>query len=330
MTSGLTFRGADFSGRELTFFSSEGSRYLDCSFDRVVIGHASFGAGRRDSLYADCSFDGARLTMVGGFVRFERCTFRDARIVDWQGQRTELVDCVFTGRIIRGIFFGRIPDSLVVRGGRKRNEVRGNDFSGAELIDCSFRGGIDLEEQRMPSGPDYVYVPDLQAALATATRHAVREPDEERRRLMLVLLGILETSVAEGQRQAILRERDYRGPMRAAFHDMVEFMSPDTAEGASSPDGSVLDVPEESFRKHWFRDRVTSSRGYTVSLSRDAVTYEDAAGTVRIDAEWAPGRRPWILLFAASVPEIAGRTRDDVVGDIVRACQAAGWRLSVR
>lgn len=225
VTSGLTIRDADFSGREFRLFSSEGSRYLGCTFDRVVIGDASFGAGIRDSLYADCSFDGARLRMVGGFARFERCTFRDVTIVDWQGQRTELVDCVFTGRITRGIFFGRIPDSLVARRGRRRNEVRGNDFSGAELIDCSFRGGIDLEEQRLPSGPDYVFVRDLGAALKTAERHVVQEPDEEHRRLMRILLSILEISAAEGQRQAILREKDYRGPMRAAFHDLLGLMT---------------------------------------------------------------------------------------------------------
>lgn len=88
----------------------------------------------------------------------------------------------------------------------------------------------------------------------------------------------------------------------------------------------------EEFRKHWFLDRVTSSRGYTITLRRDVVEYKDRAGAIALPAEWAPGRGTWILLFAASRPEIlpGSRAKSEVIEDIRRAFDAVGWRLSVR
>ncbi|GEN78516.1 hypothetical protein AFE02nite_02500 [Actinotalea fermentans] len=88
----------------------------------------------------------------------------------------------------------------------------------------------------------------------------------------------------------------------------------------------------ERFKKHWFLDRVISSRGYTITLRRDVVEYKDRAGGITLPAEWAPGRGTWILLFAAGLPEVlpGSRAKSEVVDDIVRAFDAVGWRLSVR
>ena len=36
------------------------------------------------------------------------------------------------------------------------NDFLGNDFSQADLVDTDFREGIDLSQQRLPSGPDFL------------------------------------------------------------------------------------------------------------------------------------------------------------------------------
>ncbi len=87
---------------------------------------------------------------------------------------------------------------------------------------------------------------------------------------------------------------------------------------------------EERFKKHRLGDRVDSSAGYSIRLRRDAIEYTDEAGTVLIDAEWAPGAGTWVLVFAGSIPEAAERQPEAVIDNLERAFTAAGWGLSIR
>lgn len=94
--------------------------------------------------------------------------------------------------------------------------------------------------------------------------------------------------------------------------------------------GDDAGIPEERFKKHRVADRVDSSAGYSISLRRDAIDYTDHLGTLAIDAEWAPSRRTWVLVFVASIPDTADRPHQAVVDNLQRAFSAAGWRLSLR
>ena len=85
----------------------------------------------------------------------------------------------------------------------------------------------------------------------------------------------------------------------------------------------------ETFRKHWFLDRVTSSLGYVVTVKRDRVEVADAGGVIAIDAEWAPGRGTAMLLFPSSIPDEADRPRREVVARVERAFAAAGWTVKI-
>ena len=89
-------------------------------------------------------------------------------------------------------------------------------------------------------------------------------------------------------------------------------------------------MSEERFKKHRLADRVDSSAGYSIRLRRDAIEYTDEAGTVLIDAEWAPGPGVWVLVFAGSIPKSAERQPESVVDNLSRAFMAAGWGLSIR
>ncbi|MFH1329824.1 MAG: hypothetical protein ABIJ48_04105 [Actinomycetota bacterium] len=199
-------QGADFSGQKLLKFSAVGCRLQACRFDKSTIEDASFGAGHETSEYVECSFEGARIRHIGSKrARFVRCSFRDVEIHEWFCLTGELVDCVFSGRLHKAVFHGKVPDHERAQIGRETNEFHGNNFSAMKLIDVDFRGGIDLTQQRLPSGPEYLYVADAAQAVERARAQVIVWADLELRRSALVLIGILEKDVAGGQRQLFLR-----------------------------------------------------------------------------------------------------------------------------
>lgn len=142
---------ADWSGQTFDQFIPVGCRFEACLFENVNFKSACFGGGAEDSYYVGCSFDRATIRSIApGYARFESCTFYDIEIVQFLAMSIEMVDCVVTGIIKQAFFNGAVPDEDVSALGRSTNEFRGNDFSGATLLDVDFRTGIDLSAQRMP------------------------------------------------------------------------------------------------------------------------------------------------------------------------------------
>jgi hypothetical protein len=130
---------------------------------------------------------------------------------DWRSYESEFIDCIFTGRLTECIFNGTVPEQDRPWVGRERNEFRGNDFSGCDLVDVAFRTGIDLSLQRLPTGPEYLYLPD--AAVAIGHAHAAINEwyDASLRERGLSLLNTLAIDVEGGQRQELFRANDYYG-----------------------------------------------------------------------------------------------------------------------
>ena len=107
--------------------------------------------------------------MLGGFAQFVRCSFRNVDIRKWKwGNELQLIDCVFTGRLEECIFNGTGVGAGPPLGGAGEKRVSGNDFSGCDLVDVAFRTGIDLAQQKLPTGPEYLYLPDAAAAIERA------------------------------------------------------------------------------------------------------------------------------------------------------------------
>jgi hypothetical protein len=205
-------QGADFSGRKLVQFSAVGSRLEGCRFDKAKIEDASFGVGRETSEYVECSFDGARIRFgPGGYTRFVRCSFQNVDLRDWFCFTVELVDCTFSGRLRKAFFNGTVPEEKRGNAGRDHNEFHNNDFSAMEFIDVAFRTGIDLTEQRLPSGPDYLYLPDATAAIRRARAEVVHWEDLDMRQPALTFLNSLDEELVDGQRQLLLRSKDFAG-----------------------------------------------------------------------------------------------------------------------
>jgi hypothetical protein len=196
-------REVDFSDRRLDQFVSVGSRFNSCDFSRANINDAALGAGRVQSEYVDCIFDGARMRAGGGMARFNRCSFRDVQLRDWFCFTTEFVECVFSGSLSKVVFHGAVPLSERDFAGRLTNEFRGNDFSNAHFQDVAFRTGIDLTAQILPRDDRYLLVPDA-AAVLRYVKSAIEAWESKQRGQAEALLRALSFEASQGQSQLLL------------------------------------------------------------------------------------------------------------------------------
>jgi hypothetical protein len=204
-----TASGTDFSGCDFNVFSATDATFDRCSFADVRISFGQLGLKR--TIYTECTFKGADLRGIDpGDAVFERCEFADTLISKWWSFCAEFVDCRFATRIVDSVF-SATPQACT--SGRARNRFRGNDFSGAELHDTMFIGGIDLDDQRWPESDDYVRVPHAASRVAAAleTVEAWREPD---RSDALVELQVL-ARFAENQVDLLIRPADMDLPAAA-------------------------------------------------------------------------------------------------------------------
>lgn len=245
-------RDLDLSGRRLVQLAAIGSVFERCRFERMRVDAASLGAGVAISQFIDCSFDGSNIRMGGGFNRFVRCSFCNVQLRDWDGQYLEMIDCVITGQIHSSQFWGS-PDSLSARNRlasytrwrekqemdppteeinalylREKNEFHGNDFSDAELVNVSFRAGIDLSRQRLPSGDDYLYLPAAAEAIDRALNLLPRHTTDENLRTGIdrFLRGTLMREINKGQRQLLIRAKNFarKGAIPPAVSAAVDLL----------------------------------------------------------------------------------------------------------
>ena len=218
----------DYSGQNLRSFCTVGTRLERCRFDNIRIkARVQFGSGREMSEFVDCTFDGAKLDMGGGLTRFVRCSFRNVNLHHWMTRAVELIDCVFSGKLHTAVFSGKVPEELQAYVKRERNEIRGNDFSGMALTDVGFRNGVDLSLQKLPTGPDYVYLPDAPCALQHAKGVLLGWSNLELRRIALQSLKSMEAEIGNGQKQLLLKISDfylYQKPPREAVDTLVALL----------------------------------------------------------------------------------------------------------
>jgi len=192
-----------FDGREFDDFVSVGSNFRDCSFDSCKIENACFGSGVQQSFYNNCTFDSAKLRCPSpGNVRFERCTFREAEILEFFGVTAEFVDCDFFGcTLAKCVFVGNVPDDEKLVPPRTLNEFSGNDFEDAIFVDVGFRRGIDLSKQKLPSAGPFILISSAQDFLKDVRDRYLQERDLILREQAFTVLRILEFEAQGGQEQ---------------------------------------------------------------------------------------------------------------------------------
>jgi uncharacterized protein YjbI with pentapeptide repeats len=220
--AGALLREVDYAGRRMAGFSSDGCRFELCNFNGVSIGSASFGAGRRVSEYRGCTFDGAVLRMgPGGNATFIDCSFQDVSIENWFCDAVELINCRFSGLLRKAIFNGSVPPREQEFLKRSENRFIDNDFSGARLIDVSFRGGVDLQLQKLPSGEDYTLIDDSARFAHWAEAEVRNWVDAKMQDAARGFLRLLEERLAGGQVQEFVRVKDYPLRWRPAIEKLL-------------------------------------------------------------------------------------------------------------
>jgi uncharacterized protein YjbI with pentapeptide repeats len=226
---GVVFRRVRLRNQRLFAFGITESRFEECTFEGALAESGSLGARTRwndpesprtsftvpaePSVYRACRFDGVDLSgLQPDLARFEECTFSDCRIEKWFCFHAEFVGCSFPGTSLRETtFWGRDRDDA-----RRVNEVRDNDFSGADLTWARFTGGIDLDEQRWPDA-GFLILRDFHARLAAVRAQVERWNDRKRRKSALFRLDAM--AFREGPEQ---RDLFVSGARLEAGHELEE------------------------------------------------------------------------------------------------------------
>jgi hypothetical protein len=208
-----------FRGERWPDFIAIGSTFNRCDFSNTRFEQVCFGAGLNQSRYVECCFDGTEIDASNpGNARFERCTFRDAKIQVFRGLDVEFIDCLFSGVIKKGFFNGTPHrDTVAPPLSRTQNEFHGNDFSNAKLIDIGFRSGIDLSLQRLPKGDDYIYVEDGRGFVQNLPSTGLAEKHGDP---FSVIEHILQMELAGGQRQIFLSIKGFPARDRPMLVDL--------------------------------------------------------------------------------------------------------------
>jgi len=161
-------QGADLSRQSFDNYLARGSVLAGCDLTETVWGGGVLGDVPQVE-YRECDFTRADLEQVGPrFARFVGCRFDGAGLDGWNAMCAEFVDCTFTGRLT-GVRFSGVPWGIArdkAKKLRSRNAFTGNDFTGAELVDCMVAGGIDLDANRWPA--DHVIIRNAQRRIQAA------------------------------------------------------------------------------------------------------------------------------------------------------------------
>ncbi|RRC96527.1 pentapeptide repeat-containing protein [Schaalia canis] len=225
--SHLRVEGVDFSGQTFNNFGLTDVVLTNCDFSRVKADFFIPGSGPFPCEFIDCSFDRVNFRQVLSLSnRFVGCSFKGARLSRWKLEETDLVDCDFDGATLRDVMLWGSMDDPGTPSYPARswvNEIRGNDFSGAKLIDVDFRTGVDLTLQKLPVGPDYIYAEDVPAAL-TRGEEVLDSLSPEDKKRAAILLEILRNEYERGQKQLFLvRFKSHSDsmwfPMREAMNE---------------------------------------------------------------------------------------------------------------
>lgn len=210
---GVSVRDIDFRRVTFSSFRLAGALFERCDFGRARFAaeYVSYIGDGLASTFRDCSFERADLRHAEpGLSRFERCVFDGARMHDWISEAAEFVDCRFATRMTQSFFFGRPHGAWgdKLDPPREINEFRGFDFSGATLIDVSFKCGIGISAQRWPDDPAYIRLDRLPERIRRTREIVARWPDDAGREDALLVLRIYSTHGYEEQAELFARRDD--------------------------------------------------------------------------------------------------------------------------
>lgn len=141
----------------------------------------SLGAGQQLTTLTDCFFDRCVLKGGGmGWLHFERCEFRKCTLPNMILLGSSFVGCKFSGKIVNSMFCASLSEADIRDGVKTKNVIVDNDFTECAFNAVGFRGGVDLERQKLPVDQPGVLCVDGQTAIkALYERFARGKPDTD-------------------------------------------------------------------------------------------------------------------------------------------------------
>lgn len=221
----VTLRDVDFRKATFDDLAPFGCTFEHCDFRDTIFDRRLLPlfAAKPRSVFRDCRFDGADLRRAPpGQSRFERCSFDGARIDEWTTTAAEFIDCRFSG-LLEGVVFHGKPWGREAEGldpPRTVNEFRGNDFRGADLVECAFIRGIALVAQRWPEDERYVRLDRFQLRLTRGRSEILSWTDLGARGQALDLIQAASFLYRE-QTDVIARRVEERSPISAEVQRRV-------------------------------------------------------------------------------------------------------------
>ena len=187
-----------FSNEKYSKIMSISSTFIGCKFEGITAKDISFGAGMNESVYEGCSFDNSSFNSTAiGFARFIDCTFKNVKIKEFFGVQASFINCSFSGEIKKGKFNGKFND---LSGRIYLNDIYGNDFSGANLIDVGF-DDVDLFKQEFPDCRRFRIIPDLKDFLSKKREEVKSLEDEKLSQEIIKTISIIEMASEGGNNQ---------------------------------------------------------------------------------------------------------------------------------
>ena len=212
LLQGARVADVDFGRAAFDRLSPSACVFESCDFRNVKLDRRMlplFKAKRRN-VFRRCRFDGADMRSIDpGSSRFEGCTFDGADLDGWTATAAEFIDCHFAGRLTHVRFYGKPwgPGAAELIPARTKNEFRGNDFRGAELVDVAFLMGIDVAKQRWPDGDEYVRLDRIHQRLTRGRTEILRWKDLEARGEALQMFQSLSFLYMQ-QNEIVARRKD--------------------------------------------------------------------------------------------------------------------------
>ncbi len=202
----------NLSNQRTDHFTMAGGLFERCDFRKLRFPTGGLGGALEQTVFRDCMFDGADLTarMILGDVRFERCSFRKAKIRGWRGNRAEFIDCVFEGRLVDVQFCGREYHTTFSTPAHPTNEFHGNDFTRVDFVQSSFEWGIDVLAQRFPDTDEYVILDRARERIDRVRAMVARWPEDRRREAALGWLQLKTEYGMDEQRSLFVQRHSYK------------------------------------------------------------------------------------------------------------------------
>lgn len=219
------WKNLDFSGGELSGLRIMGGELQNCRFDKcglqdlrvwaTQITETSFrGAdlrkaalggvqdGRRNN-FRDVDFTDADLRQTAyTAAAFERCVFRNAKLVKIDFQTSTFVDCRFEGELREVLFYDRGFKGEAF----PPNEMVNVDFSRAELHFVEFRG-LSLDRVHLPEDEAHIVIRNV-ASVLDKMLHALRQEDDITAKTLVAYLAVKRKWVAPNQAQEVINLED--------------------------------------------------------------------------------------------------------------------------